>query len=118
MVDWRAASAQEDAAQPINGAVLVEAGRQLASLARLDALDANRAHNFAAAQSVLEQAAKAIRALAPGLRELEALAAELESERVDHVALIAPMLAKEQYFQSYAQTKSRDVAGKARRRST
>ena len=118
VVDWRAASAQEDAAQPINGAVLVEAGRQLASLARLDALDANRAHNFAAAQSVLEQAAKAIRALAPGLRELEALAAELESERVDHVALIAPMLAKEQYFQSYAQTKSRDVAGKARRRST
>jgi hypothetical protein len=116
-VDWRAVDVVDDAVQPVNDAVLIEAARQLASLARLDALEANRRHDFAVAQSILGEAAKVIRALGPGIREVEALAAELENERADFNAPIMPMARKEIYYQSFNVAMSRETTGKARRTS-
>ena len=117
-VHWTAVSTEDNAVQPMNADVLIEAARQIASLARIDALEANRRGDFASAQSTLEEAAKAIRALAPGVRELEALAAELEAERADHAVAMMPMVRKEIYYQSHNVGRSRDMAGKARRSGT
>ena len=78
-VEWCATSAEADAAQPVNTAVLVEVAKQLAERARAGALEANRRRDFDAAKNLLKTTAEALRALAPGVREVEALAAGARS---------------------------------------
>jgi Ca-activated chloride channel family protein len=115
-VEWRATSADADATQPVNTDVLVEVAKHLAERARADALDANRRGDFDAAKDRLKTTAEALRALAPGVREVEALAAELETEQAEFSAQMDPIALKKRHFASYNVAYSRSVEGKAKRR--
>ena len=114
-VEWLATSADPDAAQPVNTDVLVEVAKHLAERARADARDANRHGDFDAAKNMLTTTAEALRALAPGVREVEALAAELEAEREDFSARLDALALKKQHFASYNVAYSRSTEGKAKR---
>jgi hypothetical protein len=114
-VEWCATSAEADAAQPVNTAVLVEVAKQLAERARAGALEANRRRDFDAAKNMLVTA-EALRALAPGVREVEALAQELEAEQAELSAPMDPIERKKRHFASYNVAYSRTVEGKAKRR--
>jgi Ca-activated chloride channel family protein len=115
-VEWLATSADADATQPVNTDVLVEAAKQLAERARADALAANRRGDLDAAKNVLKTAAETLRALAPGVREIEALAAELEAEQAEFSAPMDPVALKQRHFASYNVAYSRSKEGKAKRR--
>jgi hypothetical protein len=115
-VEWLATSADADATQPVNTDVLVEAAKQLAERARADALAANRRGDLDAAKNMLKTAAETLRALAPGVREIEALAAELEAEQAEFSAPMDPIALKQRHFASYNVAYSRSKEGKAKRR--
>src|SRR4029077_14287000 len=100
-LEWRATSADADASQPVNTDVLVEVARHLAVRARADALDANRRGDFDAARKRLQSTAEELRVLAPGVREVEALAAELEAELAEFIARMDPVALKQRHFASY-----------------
>jgi Ca-activated chloride channel family protein len=114
-IDWTAVDADANAAQPVNTDVLVQAGRLIAERSRAAALDANRRGDFQEAARILNAAAASLRALDPGIRELEALAAELEAEEPDYVMHMEPLALKARHFASYNQSVSRSATGKARR---
>jgi hypothetical protein len=114
-IDWRAVDADANAAQPVNTDVLIQAGRLIAERARAAALDANRRGDYQEAARILKAAAASLRVLAPGLRELEALAAELEAEEPDYAVHMAPLALKARHFASYNQSVSRSETGRARR---
>jgi Ca-activated chloride channel family protein len=115
-VEWRATSADADATQPVNTDVLVEVAKQLAERARANARDANRHGDFAAAKNLLATNAEALRALAPGVREVEALAAELEAEQAEVSEPMDALELKKRHFASYNVAYSRSTEGKAKRR--
>ncbi len=115
-VEWSATSADADAAQPVNTDVLVEVAKHLAERARADALEANRRRDFDAAKNILKTAAEALRALAPGVREVEALAAELEAEQTEFSARMDPVELKKRHFTGHNLAYSRSPEGKAKRR--
>ena len=115
-VEWRATSADADATQPVNTDVLVDVARHLAERARAGARDANRRGDFDAARTMLKTTAEALRALAPGVREVEALAAELEAEQAELSAPMDAIERKKRHFASYNVAYSRSTEGKAKRR--
>ena len=115
-VEWRATTADADATQPVNTDVLVEVAKQMAEHARADALDANRRGDFDAAKNILRTTAEALRALAPGVREVEALAAELEAEQAEFSARMDAVELKKRHFTSRNVAYSRSPEGKAKRR--
>jgi Ca-activated chloride channel family protein len=115
-VEWRAITAEADAAQPVNTDVLVEVAKQLAERARAEALGANRRGDFDEARRILKTTAEALRALVPGVREMEALAAELEAEQAEFSAQMDPVSLKQRHFASYNVAYSRSDLGKAKRR--
>ena len=114
-VDWRVASAAEDGAQPIGIEVLVAVATQLSARAQGAAVHANRRGGFDEAARVLAQAAKAIRALAPGVKQIELIAAELEEHEEQFAVQMSPMALKQAHFASYNQSRSRDSQGKSRK---
>jgi Ca-activated chloride channel family protein len=114
-VDWQVASATEDAAQPIAIEVLVTVATLLAARARAAAVEANRRGGFEEAAKVLGQAAKAIRALAPGVKQIEVIAAELEEHEEQFAVQMSPMALKQAHFASYNVSRSRDSQGKSRK---
>jgi Ca-activated chloride channel family protein len=116
-IDWRVVDEAADAAQPINADVLIQVATLAAERARTDALDANRRGDYATAARILTTAAAALRALAPDIRPIDALAAELESERDEFAAAMSPARLKERHFASYSVAHSRDTSGRARRRA-
>jgi Ca-activated chloride channel family protein len=115
-VEWRATNATADAAQPVNTGVLIEVARLMAERARAAALDANRRGDFAQATAILTAAAAELRALAPGVREVELLAAELDVEEVDYAREMMPAEMKQRQFSTYNASFSRSAKGSARRR--
>lgn len=115
-VEWIATGADADAAQPVNTDVLVAAARHLAERARVEALDANRRGDFTAAKDVLRAAAEALRTLAPGVREVDALADELLAEQAELSATMDALSLKQRHFSSYNVAYSRSAEGKAKRR--
>ena len=110
------ARADEDGAQPVNTDVLVEAARQLAERARTDAVNANRRGDFEAARSILKKTGEALRALAPSVREVQVLAAELEAEQAEFSAPMDLVSLKKRHFASYNVAYTRSTDGKAKRR--
>jgi len=114
-VEWRVASAADDAGQPIGIEVLVAVATQLAARARGAAVDANRRGGYDDAARILAQAAVAIRALAPGLREIEAIAAELDQHEEQYNQPMSAMELKQAHFASYSALRSRDSQGKSRK---
>jgi Ca-activated chloride channel family protein len=114
-VDWQVASASEDAAQPLGIEVLVAVATLLAARARAAAVEANRRGGFHEAAQVLAQTAAAIRALAPGVRQIEVIAADLEEHEEQFSVQMSPMALKQAHFASYNVSRSRDSQGKSRK---
>jgi Ca-activated chloride channel family protein len=114
-VEWRVASAADDTAQPIGVEVLVAVATQLAARARAAAVDANRRGGYADAARILAQAAAAIRALAPGVRQIEAIAAELDQHEQQYNQPMSAMELKQAHFAAYSVSHSRDSQGKSRK---
>jgi hypothetical protein len=115
-VEWRATGADADATQPVNTDVLVEAAKHMAARARAVALAANRRGDLDAARNILKTTAETLRALAPGVRQVEALAAELEAEQAEFSAEMDAIARKKRHFASYNVAYSRSEEGKAKRR--
>lgn len=117
-VDWEVVEAAEDRAQPVDRGVAVEVATLVAERARAAALEANRRGDFEAARAMLAAAAAHLRALGPGIREVEALAAELdEDDSVRFSVAMDAVAMKEVYFQSANVRTSRGPEGKAKRRA-
>ena len=114
-VHWTAASAEDNAIQPMNADVLIEAARQIASLARIDALEANRRGDFIAATGIIKEAVVKLRDMAAGVDAVERIAAELDGELQDFEVAMQPLARKARHFESYNQSYSRASTGKARR---
>ena len=117
-IEWRVVDPAADAAQPVNSDVLVAAAGLIAVRARAAALQANRRGDFAGAAKILTSAAADVRALAPGDRRLEAIAAEIEAEQPHYSALMSAVERKARHWETYHQSSARDALGRARRRPT
>jgi hypothetical protein len=115
-IEWRVTDAIEDGAQPISAEVLIEVAKLLADGARTRALEANRRGDYDRAAEVLRTEAAAIRALAPGVAEVQAIADDLFGERVlFHDAMSASEI-KGRHFASMNAMYSRSPQGRARKR--
>jgi len=66
---------------------------------------------------VLKTAAADIRALAAGLRQIEAIAAELDAQQPGYEAIVSPLEMKTRHFSSYNHSLGHDVRGGARKGS-
>ncbi len=115
-IEWQAVDEAANAAQPVNPAVILDVARLMAERARATALEANRRGDFAAAVAMLKTAAADLRGLGAGIREVDALALELEGEYVEFNQPLAPLAMKARHFASYSLARSRGPAGKARKR--
>jgi Ca-activated chloride channel family protein len=91
--------------------------RQFAARARQEAVRANKAGDFEAAKRVLEGTARRIRKYAARDATMRSLIAELESETHRFAMPMAAPLLKEAHFSSANLARSRDVMGRALRRS-
>lgn len=116
-IEWRVADAAADAAQPVSAPVLIEVAKLLADGARTRALEANRRGHYDAAMEILQAEAAAIRALAPGIPEVQAIAEDLFGERVHYQNVMSAREAKSRHFDSINALRSRGPEGKARKRT-
>jgi hypothetical protein len=116
-VDWQVVPLAEDAAQPVNAAVLVAAATQITERGRADALEANRAGDFDGAVKILTHTIERLRELGAGMPEIERLIRELEDDdrKKFHVEMDA-LAVKREYFRLMNSSRSRTAEGKARRR--
>jgi len=87
----------------------------MAERARAAALEANTRGDFANAATILKAAATDLRALGAGIREVDALASELEGEQAEFAQPLAPLAMKARHFMRYSLARSRGPAGKAKR---
>lgn len=117
-IEWAAVDADANAVQVVNNDVLIQAGRLMAERARAGALDANRRGDYKDAARILKAGADGLRALAPGIRELEALAAELEADEQKHGTPMDPMAMKLSHYASYVRGTSRSEKGSAVRKKS
>jgi hypothetical protein len=117
-IEWTAVDADANAVQPVNNDVLIQAGRLMAERARAGALDANRRGDYKDAARILKAGADGLRALAPGIRELEALAAELEADEQRHGTPMDLMAMKLSHYASYVRGTSRSEKGSAVRKGS
>jgi Ca-activated chloride channel family protein len=114
-IEWPATDEAANAAQPVNNEVLIQAAQLLAERARAGALEANRRGDFQQATAILKSAATDLRALAPGVRQVEALAAELEAQQDDFAAVMSAREMKQRHFVNYSRATDRGPEGKAKR---
>lgn len=114
-IEWETVSTSMNAAQPVNVDVLVAAGRQIAAMAREEAVHANRHGDFTRAGQILAGTAREIRALAAGVPELDHIASELEGEEEQFAVALNAVSLKERHFASYSVRRGRQVDGKVRK---
>ncbi len=115
-IEWRVTDAIADDAQPIGTEVLIEVAKLLADGARTRALEANRRGVYDRAAEILRAEAAAIRALAPGNSELDAIADELFGERELFQEAMTANDIKGRHFASMNAMYSRSPQGRARKR--
>jgi Ca-activated chloride channel homolog len=115
-VEWRVTDAIEDDAQPISAEVLIEVAKLLADGARTRALEANRRGDYDRAAEILRAEAAAIRALAPHVPEVQAIADDLFGERVLFQDAMSASEIKGRHFTSINAMYSRSPQGRARKR--
>jgi Ca-activated chloride channel family protein len=115
-VDWRAASAAEHDAQPVNAGVVVAAAELIAERARTAALQANRHGDYDAARRIMRDLIQHLRALAPDHPAIEVLIARLRDEERELGDAMAPLAMKARHFERYAVAFSRDPEGRSKRR--
>jgi len=113
-VSWASVDADASRTQPVNRDVIIAAAMLLAERARAEALELNRAGMFDRAELILAKAIARIRALGDDLREIQAIANSLEDVAPRYALAMEPMLAKQQFFQSYTINRSRAGDGKGR----
>lgn len=116
-VEWRVVDEAADQAQACNAAVLLDVATLVAERARSAALEANRRGNFTQASAILKAAAAELRTLGQGIRQIEALAAELDAELEHFEVAMEPMVMKSRHFVSLSALSSRSVEGRARRKA-
>ena len=116
-MDWRVAEEAANAGQAVSADVLIEVATLLAERAKAAALEANRRGDYADASALLKAAAVELRMLGAGIRQIEALAAELEAEQADFTAVMPAMAMKSRHFANLSRMASRSVEGKARKRT-
>ena len=117
-VSWASADADANRTEPVNRDVIIAAAMLLAERARAEALELNRAGMFDRAEQALAKAIARIRALGDDLREIQAVANSLEDVGPRYAEAMEPLLAKQQFFQSYTVNRSRAGDGKGRKRGT
>jgi Ca-activated chloride channel family protein len=114
---WAYADHAANDAQPRDVEVDRAVARQFAARARQEAVRANKAGDFEAARRVLEGTARRIRTYAARDATMRALIGELEAETHRFAMPMAAPLLKEAHFSSANLARSRDVMGRAVRRS-
>lgn len=82
-VTWRAVTAVENNAQPVNHAVRLALATLLAGRARVMARDANRREDFDEARRILRVAVDDLRALAPGDKDVLAIIDRLHHDELE-----------------------------------
>lgn len=117
-IEWRVVDAATDAAQPVSLAVLLQVATMMADGARGKAVAANRAGDYALSRVVIREAAAAIRALAPGLPRVQAVADELEEEVQVFESRIDEVTRKSMHFSALNSMRGRTVQGRSRRKSS
>ncbi len=116
-VTWTYADHAANDAQPRDVEVDRAVARQFAARARQEAVKANRHGDFRAAERGLMATAKAIRKYAGRDLELRELAVELESETQRFNAPMPAYSLKQAHFDASNVARSRDITGRALRRS-
>lgn len=116
-VDWPAVSIEDDAAQPVNAEVVRAFAAALVARAQAAALAANRSGDFTDARRIIREAIDMLRTLAPGDPAVGALIAELEDDAGEFSHAMSPVALKQRHFVAYSIANSRDLGGRARRRS-
>ena len=114
-VSWRAVSAAEDAAQPVNTVVRLAVATLLAGRARSAALAANRRGDFEGAKRIVRAIVDDLRALAPDDPQVRALIDQLHHDEMEFGEMMAPMAMKAQHSVLYQAAHSREAGGTARR---
>ena len=114
-VSWRAVSAAEDAAQPVNTAVRLAVATMLAGRARAAALKANRRGDLEGAKRILREIVDDLRALAPDDQQVRALIDQLHHDEMEFGEMMAPMAMKARHAVLYQSAHSREEGGTARR---
>jgi Ca-activated chloride channel family protein len=117
-VDWRAATPGADEAQPIDLGVCRVVAELLAARARAAAVEMNRAGQFNEVSALLERAADAIRALAPGDAAVSSIADGLGFEVVEYGQPLLSSQLKQRHFESYSTLRARGKQGKAKRKAS
>ena len=117
-VEWQVTDAIADDAQPISTEVLIEVAKLLADGARTRALEANRRGDYERAAEILQAEAAAIRALAPDVPEVQAIADDLFGERVVFQDSMSASEIKGRHFASINALYSRSPQGRARKRTS
>jgi hypothetical protein len=90
----------------------------MADGARAKAVEANRIGDYAQSRVVLREAAMAIRALAPGVSRVDAVADELEAEVHQFETRINEVALKSMHFSTVNALRSRTVQGRSRRKDS
>ena len=114
-IEWRVTDAATDDAQPISAEVLIEVAKLLADGARTRALEANRRGDYDRTAEILRAEAAAIRALAPDVPEVQAIADDLFGERVLFQDAMSASEIKGRHFASTNAMFSRSPQGRARK---
>jgi Ca-activated chloride channel homolog len=114
-VAWTRASGEACKAQPRDRGVDVAVARQFAAKARHEALEWNRAGDYARAREVLQRVATRIGKYAGDCRELRELGAELRRQAEEFARHLDAMSRKAYHYDSLAAMSSRQASGKARR---
>lgn len=117
-IEWRVVAPAQDAAQPISLDVLLPVATMMADGARAKAVAANRAGDYALSRVVMREAVAAIRALAPTLPRLNAVADELEADVHQFERRIDEGTRKSMHFSALNSMRSRTVQGRSRRKSS
>lgn len=117
-IEWRVVAPAEDAAQPISLEVLLQVATMMADGGRAKAVAANRAGDYALSRVVIREAAVAIRALAPSLARVQAVADELEAEIHEFESRMNEVTLKSKHFSTLNAMRSRTVQGRSRRKSS
>ena len=116
-IAWTFADHEANDRQPRNRDVDRLVAAIYAGRARRDAVQYNRAGDYAAAAEALDATAERIRRYAAGDPELNRIIEALKSERRQADRAMEPLLMKQIHYDSASALKGRDSSGRAHRRS-
>jgi hypothetical protein len=115
-VDWAVVPDADDAAQPVNQAVVRAFAEALTVQALAQALEANRQGHYDEARRILGEAIAHLQRLGESDEAVATLLAQLAADQDQLAHAMQPMALKRRYFANYTISASLCEDGKARRR--